>query len=152
MGQPEASGETEEGKTATGAVNSQRPDRRSIGPPHLHLRRHHGWKIEVAYCESKQLLGFHDPQVWCAASVSRAHPMAWFVGALVVLWYAQTGQQEEAARRQRPWYKGKVEPTYADMLATCRLHLWRSWLQTPGEPEEVEERLPWLLHYLATAA
>lgn len=114
-----------------------------------YLRR---WSVEVAYCESKQLLGFHDPQVWCAASVSRAHPMAWFVGAVVVLWYAQGGQQEEAARRQRPWYKGKAEPTFADMLATCRLHLWRNWLKAPGQPEEVEQRLQWLLHYLATAS
>lgn len=110
------------------------------------------WSVEVAYCEGKQLLGFHDPRVWCAASVGRAHAMAWFVGSLVVLWYAQAGRQEEAARRQRPWYKGKVEPTFADMLATCRLHLWRNWLKAPGSPEEVQQRLGWLLNYLSTAA
>jgi hypothetical protein len=110
------------------------------------------WSVEVAYCESKQLLGFHEPMVWCAASVSRAHAMAWFAGALVVLWYAQTGQHEEAARRERPWYKDKVEPTFGDMLATCRLHLWRNWLSRPGPLEAVEQRLQWLLHYLSTAA
>jgi hypothetical protein len=43
------------------------------------------WSVEVCYCESKQLLGLHDPQVWKAESVQRAHPMAWFTGALVVL-------------------------------------------------------------------
>ena len=46
MGQQEAAGETEEAETATGAVDSPWPGRRSIGPPHLHLRRHHGWHIE----------------------------------------------------------------------------------------------------------
>ena len=86
------------------------------------------WGVEVCYCESKQLLGLHDPQVWKAESVQRAHPMAWFVGALVLLWYALDGAAEPAAARERPWYKHKVRPTFADMLACCRLHLWRHWL------------------------
>jgi hypothetical protein len=106
------------------------------------------WSVEVAYCEAKQLLGFHDPMVWCAASVERAHPMAWFVGSLVVLWYAAAGRDEPAAARQRPWYKHKVEPTFADMLACCRLHLWRHWLA--DEPAQAEEKLAWLLEYVAT--
>jgi hypothetical protein len=110
-----------------------------------YLRR---WSVEVAYAEAKQLLGFHDPRVWCAASVERAHPMAWFVGSLVVLWYAETGQHEPAAQRQRPWYTHKVEPTFADMLACCRLHLWSQWLAS--EPSRTEEKWAWLLEYLAT--
>ena len=108
------------------------------------------WSVEVAYAEAKQLLGFHDPMVWCAASVERAHAMAWFVGSLVVLWYAQTGHNEPAAPRQQPWYTHKVSPTFADMLACCRLHLWSNWLH--HEPGKTEERLAWLLEYVATAA
>ena len=108
------------------------------------------WSVEVAYCDSKQMLGLHDPMVWTEKSVQRAHPMAWFVGSLVVLWYAQTGQHELQAHRHRPWYKDKVFPTFADMLACCRLHLWRNWLF--DDPSEVEEKLDWLLEYLATAA
>jgi DDE superfamily endonuclease len=107
------------------------------------------WSVEVAYCDAKQMLGFHEPMVWCAESVQRAHPMAWFVGSLVVLWYATVGQREPAARRQRPWYKHKVEPTFADMLGSCRLHLWSNWLA--GEPARGEEKWAWLLEYLATA-
>lgn len=111
-----------------------------------YLRR---WSVEVAYCDAKQLLGFHEPMVWCAASVARAHPMAWFVGSLVVLWYTLVGQREPAARRQRPWYEHKVEPTFADMLACCRLHLWSNWLadEEPG----TGPKWAWLLEYLATA-
>jgi DDE superfamily endonuclease len=112
-----------------------------------YLRR---WSVEVAYCDAKQMLGFHEPMVRCAASVERAHPLAWFAGSLVVLWYAQMGQDEPAAQRQRPWYKNKVAPTFADMLACCRLHLWTNWLEQ--EPARAEERLAWLLEYLATAA
>jgi hypothetical protein len=111
-----------------------------------YLRR---WSVEVAYCEAKQLLGFHDPMVWCAAAVARAHPMAWFVGGLVVLWYAETGRHEPAAHRRRPWYQHKVEPTFADMLACCRLHLWSHWLA--DEPSQDGEKQAWLLEYVATA-
>ena len=56
MGEQEAPGEAEEAKTATGAVDSPWPGRRSIGPPHLHLRRHHGWDIESAFSRHKRLL------------------------------------------------------------------------------------------------
>jgi DDE superfamily endonuclease len=107
------------------------------------------WSVEPAYCDAKQLLGFHEPRVWCERSVEKAHPMAWFVGSLVVLWYAQVGQHQEQAHRHRPWYKDKVSPTFADMLACLRLHLWRNWLKS--EPGRVEEKLDWLLEYLATA-
>lgn len=110
------------------------------------------WSVEVAYGDSKQLLGFHDPQVWCAPSVERAHPMAWFSGAMVVLWYAEEGQQAEQAQRERPWYKHRVSPTFADMLACCRLHLWQNWLASAATPQEQEQRQQWLLNYLATAA
>jgi hypothetical protein len=107
------------------------------------------WSVEVAYGDAKQLLGFHEPMVWCVASVQRAHPMAWFVGSLVVLWYATQGQQQPAARRQRPWYQHKVEPTFADMLGSCRLHLWSQWLA--AAPARAEEKWSWLLEYMATA-
>jgi hypothetical protein len=111
-----------------------------------YLRR---WSVEVAYGEAKQMLGFHDPMVWSEQSVGRAHPMAWFTGSLVVLWYARVGRHEPQAHRHRPWYKDKVSPTFADMLACCRLHLWQNWLQS--EPERAEGKLAWLLEYLATA-
>jgi DDE superfamily endonuclease len=109
------------------------------------------WSVEVCYCESKQLLGLHDPQVWKAESVQRAHPMAWFVGALVVLWYTLHGAAEPAATRERPWYEHKVSPTFADMLACCRLHLWQRWLEAAQTPEERQRRWQWLLNYLSTA-
>ena len=109
------------------------------------------WSVEVAFCDAKQLLGFHDPQVWCAASVQRAAPMAWFVGTLVVVWYAGWGKEGEQAYRHRPWYKHKPWPTFADMLAACRLQLWQRWLEENGSPAEYEEKLTWLLEYVATS-
>jgi hypothetical protein len=109
------------------------------------------WSVEVCYFESKQLLGLHEPMVWKAESVQRAHPMAWFVGALVVLWYVLHGDAAQAAERARPWYKDKVSPTFADMLACCRLHLWQQWWSC-CPPQEQPDQLDWLLSYIATAA
>jgi len=111
------------------------------------------WSVEVAFCDAKQMLGFHDPQVWCERSVERAAPMSWFVGSLVVFWYTIVGYQSEQARRRRPWYRNRPEPTFADMLATCRLHLWRHWLSEGcASRTDKELKWEWLLEYLATSA
>ncbi len=108
------------------------------------------WQVEVAYAESKQQMGLHDPMVYSEPAVRRAHPMAWFVGGLVVLWYVQGGHAEAAARRQRPWYEKRAEPTFADMLGACRLHLWRDRLDS--DPDDRERKVAWFLEYAATAA
>jgi DDE superfamily endonuclease len=108
------------------------------------------WSVEVCYWESKELLGLHEPQVRTEEAVQRAHPMAWFVGGLVLVWYARYGYDAEQAHWDRPWYRHKVGPTFADMLATMRLHLWRGgWEEAPAE--ERNDMLDWLFHYIATA-
>jgi hypothetical protein len=113
------------------------------------------WSVEVAFCDAKQLLGFHDPQVWCERSVERAAPMSWFVGSVIVLWYVMAGHAGEQAERERPWYKDKETPTMADMLAACRYQMWVNWLNEE-DPEGAptagrEEKLAWLLNYIATS-
>lgn len=82
------------------------------------------WSIEVAFYDSKQFVGLHDPQVRCAKSVERAHPMSWFVLSVSVLWYAAAGTRGKQVRRDRPWYRHKKGPTFADMLGALRLNLW----------------------------
>jgi hypothetical protein len=108
------------------------------------------WSVEVCYFESKELLGLHDPQVHNDLAVQRAHPMAWFVGGVVLLWYARHGLDAEQAQWDRPWYTTKVGPTFADMLATMRLHLWQSaWEE--ASPDEHNDLRGWLFHYISTA-
>lgn len=110
------------------------------------------WSVEVAFCDAKQLLGFHDPQVWCEKSVERAAPMSWFVGSLVVLWYSLAGKDGPQAERERPWYKDKVTPTFADMLASCRLQHWQEWLALESASQaDLQAKCAWLLNYIATA-
>lgn len=108
------------------------------------------WSVEVCYWESKELLGLHEAQVYNEQAVQRAHPMAWFVGGLVLLWYAKYGQDQQQAKWQRRWYRNKVGPTFADMLATMRLHLWKqNWQE--ADVAERNDMLDWLFHYIATA-
>jgi hypothetical protein len=108
------------------------------------------WSVEVCYWESKELLGLHAPQVWTELAVQRAHPMAWFVGGVVLMWYTRYGQDAEQAQWDRPWYKKEVGLTFADMLATMRLHLWRdAW--DGASDDERNAMQDWLFHYIATA-
>jgi hypothetical protein len=110
------------------------------------------WSVEVAFCDAKQMLGFHDAQVWSERSVERAAPMSWFVGSLIMLWYVVAGQEREQAHRQRPWYKNKETPTFADMLAACRYQMWEYWLNEEGAAAgDREEKLAWLQEYIATS-
>ena len=109
------------------------------------------WSAEVAFCDAEQRLGFHDPPVWSVSAVERATPMAWLVGTLVVLWYAESGRAGPKARRQGSWYRAKRSLTFADMLASCRLQLWQHWLRQGGAADAgLEGQWAWLLEYIAT--
>jgi hypothetical protein len=111
------------------------------------------WSVELSFFDSKQFLGLHDPRVWSERSVERAHPMAWFVGSLTVLWYSVEGHQGSHVERDRPWYENKVTPTFTDMLGALRLQMWEyevfgeSGVEPPS-PECIKK----LLHTLSAVA
>lgn len=111
------------------------------------------WSIELSFFDSKQYLGLHDPQVWCAASVARAHPMAWFCYSVTLVWYARYGTDAEPLQRERRWYEPKATPTFTQMLGTLRLALWRHGISGEGgaaaEHPPSHEMLDVLLHCLA---
>jgi hypothetical protein len=77
------------------------------------------WSIEVAFHDSKQHLGFEEPQGWTRRAVERTAPVAMLLYSLIVFWFARQGH-----RHYRPitcpWYLGKKQPSFADMLATLR--------------------------------
>jgi hypothetical protein len=111
------------------------------------------WSVELAFFDSKQFLGLHDPRVRSERSVERAHPMAWFIGSLTILWYCLEGHEGSHVERDRPWYKAKVTPAFTDMLGALRLQMWEhevfgeSGRDTPS-PECIEM----LLHKLSAVA
>ena len=110
------------------------------------------WSVELAFFDSKQHLGMHDPQVWSERSVERAHPMAWFLASLTILWYCLDGHEGPHVHRERPWYKTKVTPTFTDMLGALRLQMWEHEIfgQT-GEETPSPECIRKLLHRLSAA-
>lgn len=77
------------------------------------------WSIEVLNHDSKQHLGFEEPQGWSRRAVERTAPLAMLLYSLIVLWFAREGH-----RHWRPllcpWYTSKTESSFADMLSTLR--------------------------------
>jgi hypothetical protein len=111
------------------------------------------WSVELAFFDSKQHLGLHDPRVRSERSVERAHPMAWFLESLVILWYCVDGHRGSHVERDRPWYTAKVTPTFTDMLGALRLQMWEHRIYG-GSGDEVPspESIRKLLHTLSAVA
>jgi hypothetical protein len=111
------------------------------------------WSVELAFFDSKQHLGLHEPRVRSERSVERAHPMAWFLESLVILWYCVEGHQGSHVERDRPWYTTKVTPTFTDMLGALRLQMWEHQIfGESGEETPSPECIRRLLHTLSAVA
>jgi len=110
------------------------------------------WSIEVAFHDSKQQLGFEEPQGWSRRSVERTAPVAMLLYSLIVLWFARAGHRQYQPLAC-PWYTSKTDPSFADMLATLRRETVRKKvlslaLRGPGS-RKVKQLLE---HTLAIAA
>jgi SRSO17 transposase len=81
------------------------------------------WAIEVTFENSKQLLGLEDPANRKPKAVERTAPMALFLYSLSVLWFHRQGHRG-LEFPFRPWYRKKVEPSFADILSTLRSQSW----------------------------
>lgn len=77
------------------------------------------WSVEVANHDSKQHLGFEQPQGWSRRAVERTAPLAMLLYSLIVLWFAGEGHRDWRPF-DCPWYVSKTDPSFADMLATLR--------------------------------
>jgi hypothetical protein len=77
------------------------------------------WAIECTFEFCKQFLGLEDPANRLPKAVERTAPMAMFIYTLVVVWFHREGHRS-VQFPFRPWYKKKVEPSFADMLTTLR--------------------------------
>lgn len=82
------------------------------------------WSIEVTFENCKQLLGFEDPANRKPKAVERTAPMALVLYSLTVAWFHKVGHRH-VQFPDRPWYKKKREPSFADMLTTLRRLSWQ---------------------------
>ena len=77
------------------------------------------WAVEVAFHDSKQYLGFEEPQGWTRNAVERTAPVAMILYSLIVLWFVQEGHHHYHLTLC-PWYQSKTRPSFRDMLLTLR--------------------------------
>ena len=81
------------------------------------------WSIEPANATAKQLLGVGQARNRVPRAVERTVPFGFLVQTLVIVWYATCGyHRDDLASRlaAEPWYPGKTEPAFEDMLAKLR--------------------------------
>ena len=109
------------------------------------------WAIEVTFENSKQLLGLEDPANRTEKAVRRTAPMALVLYSLIVAWFHQIGRQY-LQFPDRPWYRQKREPSFADMLTTLRRISWEEhFQQLPAASRVVKKAFAQIIQYLALA-
>ena len=81
------------------------------------------WEIEQAFADARHVLGAGEDRTRTRRAVQRTVPFALLVHTLVVIWYACHGHDPAditARRAAEPWYPGKTEPAFEDMLTKLR--------------------------------
>ena len=87
------------------------------------------WAIEVTFENCKQLLGLEDPANRKPKAVQRTAPMALWLYSALVIWFHRAGYLW-LQYPDRPWYRQKEEPSFADLLTTLRRVSWEEYLST----------------------
>jgi hypothetical protein len=109
------------------------------------------WAIEVTFEGSKQLLGLEDPANRLPLAVERTAPVGWILYSLTVAWFHEEGHRH-VVFPDRPWYRRKREPSFADMLTTLRqLSLREAFSAPPIEEPADENILPFICEFAARA-
>ena len=112
------------------------------------------WTIEVAFRDSKQQLGFEDPQNQAVKAVQRTAPLAFLVYDLVLLWSAERTRTHPGTDwLRRPWDPHKTAPSFRDLLIALRRDAWRQHVFDPPLPSRCPQKwLPsWAEALLETA-
>jgi len=107
------------------------------------------WSIEVTFENSKQLLGLEDPANRKEKAVRRTAPMALVLYGLIVAWFHQIGHRH-VRFPDRPWYRRKAEPSFADMLTTLRRRSWLDLFRTvPPMSSRTKKQLAQIIEFLS---
>jgi hypothetical protein len=105
----------------------------------------------VAFHDSKQHLGFEEPQGWTRRAVERTAPMAMLLYSLIVLWFVTAGHPDYQSLC-RPWYRRPHDPSFADMLATLRRRSIRDHISQWGLSGPGSRKVLQALENMAAAA
>jgi hypothetical protein len=120
--------------------------------PDILMRYAARWSLEVAFHDSKQTLGFEDPQGWSSKAALRTAPTAMLLYSLVVAWFA-TQPGRRVLSPTRPWYRQRSRPSFADMVATLKHECLTEYLAgEPGSPRTLPKAVETLVLHCAGAA
>jgi hypothetical protein len=106
------------------------------------------WAIEVTFENSKQLLGLEDPANRTPLAVERTAPLALLLYSLLLTWFDRVGYLF-VRFPDRPWYRHKREPSFADLLTTLRRLSWQEQCEgvcrasAPFNSTSRRRRTPW---------
>ncbi len=113
------------------------------------------WSIEVAFRETKQLMGVEKSQVWSEASVRRMAPFGFWLVGMVKVWYLHLEPKLPKLRLKMPWYRPQGRTSFAQMLGTLRYCIWKTVLEDDegaheisgcvGLPQDSAEKQDWIL-------
>jgi hypothetical protein len=107
------------------------------------------WAIEVTFENSKQFLGLEDPANRLPKAVQRTAPMALVLYSLVVLWFHRLGHGF-VRFPDRPWYKQKAEPSFADLLTALRRASWQEqFARVRLRSAPLQEKLAQLIEFVS---
>ena len=109
------------------------------------------WSIEQTFHDSKQHLGFEEPQGWSRRAVQRTAPMAMLLYSLIVLWFVEYGH---SAYRpiMRPWYLTKKHASFADILVTLRRASAHEQISTLGLSGSGSKKINQIVEHLTQLA
>ena len=82
------------------------------------------WSVEVMHFNAKQMMGLEDPSNRTPLALERTAPVGLVLYGLTLVWF-HGGGHHTVRFPDRPWYPGKEEPSYADILAALRRESWR---------------------------
>jgi hypothetical protein len=82
------------------------------------------WSVEVMHFNAKRMMGLEDPANRTPLAVQRTAPVGLALYGLTLIWFHCDGHRW-VRFPDRPWYPGKEEPSYADILAALRRESWR---------------------------
>ena len=107
------------------------------------------WSIEVCFENAKQLLGLEDPANRVPKAVARTAPLSLVLSSLCLLWFHQEGHRR-VQYPDRPWYKRKSTPSFADILCTLRRESFLGWLsRVPNSARRAKKQVAQLVNFLS---
>ena len=110
------------------------------------------WSVEVMHFNAKQMMGLEDPANRTPLAVQRTAPVGLVLYGLTLVWFHHDAHRS-VSFPDRPWYPGKAEPSYADILTALRRESWRAqFAGVDGNPGGQETPLAQLIEFVSRAA